>query len=544
MYIPIIDVFAGPGGLGEGFASFQNKDSQKIFNICLSIEKEEIACRTLELRNFFRKFSEGRVPEEYYEYLRKGKLQERNHYFAGYQEKWQQAQKETYCAELGKTPSHEVDSRIRAALDGAKHWVLIGGPPCQVYSVVGRARMKKNANFEENPHHFLYREYLRIIANHCPTVFIMENVRGILSSTVKGEKIFQRILTELRNPSRVFPRAERTNTTRATYRIYSLTNGKELNEDNYEDCLVKAENYGIPQMRHRVFLMGIREDFYTNPPKLQTQPAPALSSVIKGLPCIRSKISKRDKVKDSTQAWHQLIQSMINEPWLKNLAPYLYQKVLKNIEKTLKFQDCHTGDDNFFFCNLSKNDRLSLSDPRLKGVCNHGARSHISRDLHRYMFVSCYTEHYKRSPNLRDFPEELLPKHRNVKEAIRKGTFDDRFRAQRWDNTSKTITAHLSQDGHAFIHPDAWQCRSLTVREAARIQTFPDNYFFEGSRTAQYRQVGNAVSPLLAYQIAEIVNLIFEQILEHRDSTEKQIKRTEKVTREKDFTRAVPISSF
>ena len=129
----------------------------------------------------------------------------------------------------------------------------------------------------------------------------------------------------------------------------------------------------------------------------------------------------------------------------------------------------------------------------------------MKSDLHRYLFAACFASVEGRSPSLSDFPRDLLPDHDNVSEALATGHFSDRFRVQLADLPSTTITSHISKDGHYYIHYDPAQCRSLTVREAARLQTFPDNYFFCGGRTAQYSQVGNAVPPLLARQIAEVV---------------------------------------
>ncbi len=135
-------------------------------------------------------------------------------------------------------------------------------------------------------------------------------------------------------------------------------------------------------------------------------------------------------------------------------------------------------------------------------VLNHEARGHIKGDLHRYLYYSTFAKIEKVSPNSGNLPKALWPSHKN----FGSGKFADRFRVQLADNQGTTVTCHISKDGHYFIHYDPNQCRSLTVREAARIQTFPDNYYFVGNRTQQYVQVGNAVPPYLASLISEIVH--------------------------------------
>ncbi len=223
--IPVIDLFAGPGGLSHGFFSFRSRDLK--FRPKLSIEKDVIAHRTLVLRAFLRQFR--RPPTEYYRYIR-GEKRDRTLLEEKYPEQWKVAHKEARHWELGATEFAIVHREIKKALSGAAHWVLLGGPPCQAYSLAGRARMKHHRKFSADARHTLYREYLKIVAVHQPAVFVMENVKGILSSTHgarnSDESIFQQLLDDLREPAsavkcekdaaRYLPRRN------YTYRIYSF----------------------------------------------------------------------------------------------------------------------------------------------------------------------------------------------------------------------------------------------------------------------------------------------------------------------------------
>ena len=152
---------------------------------------------------------------------------------------------------------------------------------------------------------------------------------------------------------------------------------------------------------------------------------------------------------------------------------------------------------------------IFFNDESLNGVLNHQSRRHMDSDIHRYLFCSVFAQQHHKAPKLSDFPDELLPNHKNVDKG-KIGLFSDRFRVQLKDTPATTVTSHISKDGHYYIHYDPTQCRSLSVREAARLQTFPDNYFFEGNVTQQYHQVGNAVPPLLAKQLADTVYRIMQ----------------------------------
>jgi DNA (cytosine-5)-methyltransferase 1 len=518
--IPVVDLFAGPGGLGEGFSAFRSAGKSR-FKLVLSIEKDPSARETLRLRSFFRNFPSG-VPDDYY-YLLRGEITLDELYLRHPREA-AKADQEAWLAELGKAeknPTSEIDARIENALHGATNWVLIGGPPCQAYSVVGRSRMARERDkLENDPRHFLYREYLRILAVHRPPVFVMENVKGILSSKVEGSLIINRILSDLREPSESYGFETNSKPKKKTsYEIFPCANygdspfGGNLFAEvgaNPSGYIICAEKHGIPQARHRLILLGIRSDLKIAPEALPLVEKPvSMWRAIQDLPKLRSKLSKQE---DSGKTWATAVKQFAEIGSLSREGIELdVWRVVRKFRRRLN-ENLTVGGE--FTCgdNKAKWQHGWFHDPRLKGTCNHSTRAHIAEDLWRYFYAACFAKVHHKSPLLTDFPSQLLPKHKNASRLDEEEDVDfaDRFRVQVKNRPSTTVTSHIAKDGHYFIHPDPLQCRSLTVREAARLQTFPDNYVFLGPRTSQYQQVGNAVPPLLARQIAAVVAHLFD----------------------------------
>ncbi len=508
MTIPIIDLFAGPGGLGEGFSQVGWKEGDPFFRIGLSVEMEPAAHRTLKLRSFVRQFPFKEIPAEYYELLREGRNPEELFSMGKFADQAAIADKEAWNETLRNDDDFNevLDLKISAILKGRQDWVLIGGPPCQAYSVVGRSRNKGIFGYlpEEDHRHFLYQEYLRIIEVHRPAVFIMENVRGILSSKINGRCVFDRILEDLRKPS---------GGPGGRYRIFSLATEAAAFEDDgdpifkKDDFVIKSEKYGIPQARHRVILLGMRDDLFrkgVRPATLAERNQTSLRKVLSGLPALRSGVSRG---KYDKHYWKNILSTFPVDELSKKICELSGIEVERRLREVIAHIPFPREDMGAEFVNrvpAAIHDTLLAEwyqDERLAGVLNHSARTHMESDLRRYFYAACFAKEHYRSPKISEFPETLKPDHKNRDS----GHFNDRFRVQLSGKPSCTITSHISKDGHYYIHPDPRQCRSLTVREAARIQTFPDNYFFCGNRTQQYVQVGNAVPPLLAYKIAGIV---------------------------------------
>lgn len=497
--IPVVDLFAGPGGLSEGFAAVRDSQGGRVFDVRVSIEKDQVARRTLFLRALYRGFPDGGVPDCYYDYIRG--LISRDAFLAhpAVAHEAARAGQEARNATLGETPAEEIDAWIERAVGGLNDWVLIGGPPCQAYSLAGRSRMRRSdpGAFEKDKRHLLYREYLRIIQRFSPAVFVMENVKGILSSTHGGSRIFDRILEDLSRPGGD-----------SEYEIRSFVVPGSAGSLAPSDFVIRAEEHGVPQMRHRVILFGIRRDRAKSEHETLAR-APAagvnVSAALAGLPPLRSRLSKEP---DSFDAWLDVFRTAARSlsGWRGKARSRVEARMSAargNAVKHMSYGSAYVNAALRTAANLPQELRNWYEDARLGGVTLHEARSHMRPDLHRYLFAACYAAEFGMTPKLTHFPEALLPKHGNVTDDT--PPFADRFRVQLARLPSTTVVSHIAKDGHYYIHPDPSQCRSLTVREAARLQTFPDNYFFEGNRTQQYTQVGNAVPPYLARQIAEVV---------------------------------------
>jgi DNA (cytosine-5)-methyltransferase 1 len=401
-----IDLFAGAGGLSEGFI-------QAGFQPVAHIEMNEYAAKTLETRTAYYYFKTMKQLNVYYEYLR-GLISR--------EKMLEQVPVENLtsviCEFMSERTLPGLFERIDKILQDkeiSKVDVVIGGPPCQAYSLVGRAQSSHmDRPMEEDPRNDLYKLYARFLKKYQPKMFIFENVMGI--SSANGGKTWKNMRALLRRVG------------------YDIDFKEQISHD-----------FGVLQNRHRMIIVGWLKDSKLSYPEFKKVKTEAIvNDLLKDLPCIQP-----------GQNGNQYQPGEINEYLIKN--------------------GIRTPDDI-----------LTL----------HVSRSSNERDIEIYRrAIKLWNNGHKRL-NYNDLPEELKT-HKNRK------SFLDRFKVVEGDEPCcHTMLAHISKDGHYFIHPDIEQHRSITVREAARIQSFPDSYYFEGSRTAQFVQIGNAVPPMMAKGIA------------------------------------------
>lgn len=403
-----IDLFAGAGGLMEGF-------KRAGINFIAHVEKDKYCCETLKTRLFYHFLKENNEEDLYYRYL-SGEIT-REEFLSVYRDEFSEISKSVINMEINEQNLPVIIDTIYGLMRARnikKVNILIGGLPCQAYSLVGRAR--DPYRMEKDPRNYLYRYYVSILEEFKPEVFVFENVPGILTAG-KGQ-LFRDIQQYFKN---------------AGYEI--------------EYRILNSADFLVLQNRKRVILMGWKKGSGLSYPTFK-------------------KVSHNYKVKDL----------------LADLPP------LKPGEGEDRNPLQYSAPPSPYLVETGIRQSKDL-------VIHHKARTHQPKDLEIYRLA---IEFYQNGRRLKytDLPEHLQT-HRN------RTSFLDRFKVVDWEAPfCHTIVSHLSKDGHYYIHPDITQLRSITVREAARIQSFPDNYIFEGSRTQQFIQVGNAVPPLMAYGIA------------------------------------------
>lgn len=407
--ITYLDLFAGAGGLSEGFASAG-------YNPIAHVEMDQDACSTLKTRESFFYLNSAGMNCKYIDYLKESISQEELYSFVP---------KGILNSVICETMSNETMPSIFERIDNAMECrgtdcidMILGGPPCQAYSMVGRSRK----NMEGDPRNTLYKLYFQAIEKYSPAMFVFENVPGLL--TAGNGYYLEEILT-----------------------------GFRIREYELEYHILNASDYGVLQNRKRIILIGWRKNTKHKYPLL-------------------NKVKKAYTVAD-----------IFGD--LPELEPGQQKNVYANTSVTGYLED--TGIRN-------KDDVLTW----------HVARTNLERDREIYRLAIKSWQNNHARLKYTDIPEKLATHNNRI-------SFLDRFKVVADDlPAAHTMVAHISKDGHYYIHPDLKQARSISVREAARIQSFPDNFYFEGSRTAAFRQIGNAVPPLLAKTIAEALKEQFE----------------------------------
>lgn len=477
--IPVVDLFAGAGGLTEGFASLVDADGLPVFKPVMSVEKDPDACETLRLRAFLSRIAntEPGLPWEYEQFLRDRDPRALDSLKKRFPIAWTGARCEVIEAELGDADPVLIEmARLRLeAASPSGVWVLAGGPPCQAYSTAGRSRRKHDPSFAGDPRLRLYESFMKFVHMLRPPVVVFENVVGILSAKVDGEPVFSRIVRDFMS---------------AGYSVRSVVDPCPAASRDY---IVESEKYGVPQARHRVILLAVHRGRGLHTGVLRERERSTVRDALIGLPKLHGIVSDpQGEPLPRFDEWKDLVpESIAQAARLVGLVP---DTVLSEANEIRRGQGKLTG---------WYRGKLSGS----KAIEGHAARTIRAEDMERYAFCAAFAQVKGKTPRLEEMPRCLWPKHANLDDvdADSRPAFNDRYYVQAWGKPSSTVTAHIAKSGHHFIHPDPRQHRSLTLREAARLQTFPDDFVFMGTKTAQFRQVGNAVPPLLAQQIAQVV---------------------------------------
>lgn len=389
----IIDLFAGAGGLSEGFR-------RNHFDIIAHVEMDKDAAYTLKTREAYY-YCKKKKLNYYNQYLNKEIT--RDELYAKIPEK---VLNKVINKEINKDTIEKIFNEIDEKIGQGNISGIIGGPPCQAYSIAGRSRKK---DMDNDPRNYLYKYYLKFIEKYNPKFYVFENVQGIFSA--KNGTVFKDI-------------------------------EKGMNKLGYtfEYKLLNSNDFGVIQDRKRVIIIGYKKELSLHYPDFK-------------------KAKFNYNIKDLFEDLPFLNDGQTNNNYISKS---------NNCLKKLKIRD-----DNWNTLTYNEARRVNENDKKIYKIC-------IKNKNIKY----------------KDLPENLI-KHNN------KESFADRFKVVDYYKPCQTMVAHIAKDGHHYIHPDINQCRSLTVREAARIQSFPDDYYFESSRTSAYKQIGNAVPVLMADIIAK-----------------------------------------
>ncbi|MBC7091228.1 MAG: DNA cytosine methyltransferase [Nitrososphaeria archaeon] len=440
--------------MSEGF-------KQAGFDIIAQVEMDRWACESLRTRHLYHGLKEIGMGYLYHLYLREEIS--RNDILVRFPALARSISHRVIQATLGDDGTEAVLQKIEASRRyhrAPRIHVLLGGPPCQPYSLAGRSR--DPFRMQNDKRHYLYRHYLEILECLQPDFFLYENVPGLFTARADGKKIFVRILNDFSSMDHP----------------YEITPPLEQVLEDPCSYILNSADFHIPQIRKRLILIGYRK---------------SLERKNLGIKNIFKKLQKQ-ALKNRRDGYLTVRDAIGDLPPLRPSE----------------------GSDGWF----GTYDLITNSNPyQVKmrrdspGVLNHRARRHMEDDLERYKYFieQCMNGNISaRLSDLMNDRPDLIPNHKHLDK------FLDRFKVQWWDYPSSTITAHICKDGHYYIHPDINQCRSFTVREVARCQSFPDNYKFEGPRTEQFKQVGNAVPPLLAKVIGIAIRKELEKIYANR----------------------------
>lgn len=412
MPLTYIDIFAGAGGLSEGFVRNGHIP-------VAHVEMKREACLTLKTRNCYYYFKDNNQLEEYYRYLRREISRD---------ELYAMVPRDILDTVIQETMSEDGMRNLFAKIDALMDTqnindidILVGGPPCQAYSLVGRARSENN--MEGDARNYLYQLYADVLEYYRPKMFVFENVQGLRS---------------------------------ASNGAYLADMTERFHQAGYDlgMRILTASDYGVLQNRKRIILIGKRHE-------------DGVQFEYPSIPEVGDEFNNY-VVDDLLSDLPALQPGQSNNQYEHNITDYLYRSGIR-----------------------TENDILTWHEVR--------PTREQDREIYRCVINAWYQNNARRRLRYTDLPEYLCT-HRN------RTAFLDRFKVVAGNiHTSQTMVAHISKDGHYFIHPSLEQARSLSVREAARIQSFPDNYYFEGGRTAALLQIGNAVPPLMASAIANAV---------------------------------------